>query len=273
MSPSPAAVDFLILGAGWTSTYLIPELTANNITFASTNRSGTTGSLPFTFDPDSSDPTPFTILPSAKTVLITFPIRGPGGSETILRLYSETHGDVNPNFIQLGSTGIWGKQGGYNDRHSPIDTSDARGIAESELLALGGCVLNLSGLWGHSRDPKNWVRRVAPTRDAIAQKTSLHLIHGLDVARAIVAVHRDFTPGERWMLTDLRVYDWWDLAAAWGAGGEDGDRGNQAEWVMELMQEWDVRSLPRPVEMLGRALDGCEFWRRFRLMPKMALAT
>ena len=45
------------------------------------------------------------------------------------------------------------------------------------------------------------------------------MIHGSDVARAILAVHAHFdrATGERWMLTDGRVYDWWDLAYAWGS--------------------------------------------------------
>lgn len=65
------------------------------------------------------------------------------------------------------------------------------------------------------------------------------MIHGLDVARGILAVHNKFSlaAGLRWVVTDGRVYvlrtiislstnlpsiryDWWDLASAWGAGGE-----------------------------------------------------
>jgi hypothetical protein len=47
---------------------------------------------------------------------------------------------------------------------------------------------------------------------------SIHLIHGLDVSRAILAVHANFdkAQGQRWILSDGRVYDWWDLASAWG---------------------------------------------------------
>jgi hypothetical protein len=65
------------------------------------------------------------------------------------------------------------------------------------------------------------------------------MVHGLDVARAILAVHNQFdlAAGLRWIVTDGRVcvpltitylsitlssfsYDWWDLASAWGDGGE-----------------------------------------------------
>ena len=39
-------------------------------------------------------------------------------------------------------------------------------------------------------------------------KTSLHMVHGLDVARAIMAVHDQFSlaAGSRWIVTDGRMY-------------------------------------------------------------------
>ena len=82
------------------------------------------------------------------------------------------------------------------------------------------------------------------------------MIHGLDVARAILAVHfyPSLATGQRWLLTDGRVYDWWDLAGAWGAEGA------QPRWVRELMDEAGVRALPRSVVLLAgvpeRRLDG-----------------
>jgi nucleoside-diphosphate-sugar epimerase len=94
--------------------------------------------------------------------------------------------------------------------------SNPRAESEFELLALSSptspyqtqtTVLNLAGLWGGTRIPRNWVSRVAPTKDALVKKGSVHFIHGEDVARAIIVVHRRFSPGQRWILTDERVYD------------------------------------------------------------------
>lgn len=108
------------------------------------------------------------------------------------------------------------------------------------------------------------------------------MIHGIDVARSILAVHQDFdkAEGQRWILTDERVYDWWDLASAWGSKpstkganivhARDEDRGPQAEWVRELMDEAGVRALPRDIATLGRALDSRDFWRTFVLSPLKA---
>ena len=89
------------------------------------------------------------------------------------------------------------------------------------------------------------------------------MIHGLDVSRAILAVHEHFdrANGERWLLTDGRVYDWWDLASAWG------EEGKQGKWVRELMDEQGVRALPRTPERIGRAMESREFWSTFELEP------
>ncbi|KAL4245291.1 hypothetical protein ABKN59_009814 [Abortiporus biennis] len=289
---SASKVDLLILGAGWTSTFLIPLCHKRQISFAATSRPGShkPDTIPFEFDPHSDDITPFEILPDAKTVLITFPIKVKGASERLVRLYQKTRqdvlvnvdgGTVNPAFIQLGSTGIWDggptiqeKRGVWIDRHSVFDISNDRAAAEEELLKLAPStpttVLNLCGLWGGMRSIKNIVPRVATSKELLRNKGSIHMIHGEDVSRAILAVHEQFNKanGERWILTDGRVYDWWDIAAAWGGNAED--HSPQAKWVRELMIESDVRALPRSVEVLGKGLDGRDFWVTFGLDPVQA---
>ncbi|KAG6845252.1 hypothetical protein H0H87_011987 [Tephrocybe sp. NHM501043] len=165
------------------------------------------------------------------------------------------------------------------DRHTPFPNSSERGSAEAELLTLSTpqhptTVINLSGLWGGARSARNWVPRIAPNKDALRNKGSIHLIHGLDVARAVLAVHGDWekAAGQRWILTDGRVYDWWDLASAWGSPSSGGgiERGPYAKWVRELMNEENVRALPRDIGYLGRALDSREFWFTFGLSPLKA---
>jgi nucleoside-diphosphate-sugar epimerase len=156
----------------------------------------------------------------------------------------------------------------WKDRHSAFDPANARAQAEAELLALldtRATVLNLCGLWGGARDPRHWVARVAPAKATLAGKGSLHMVHGADVARAVLAVHArpETARGQRWLVTDGRVYDWWDLAGAWG-------KGDEPRWARELMREHDVRALPRAPEVLGRALDGREFWDAFALEPTRA---
>ncbi|KAF6755346.1 hypothetical protein DFP72DRAFT_896542 [Ephemerocybe angulata] len=308
------SVDILILGAGWTSTFLIPLLSSHSISYAATTRDGRGDTVKFAFDDnsdsDSENLDDYRALPDAKTVLITFPITKRGASGRLVRCYKESRGrrevGEGARWVQLGSTGIWDGQrrakgstapppppkpveNKWYDRHTPIAPGHERGEAEEELLRLNpSCkttVLNLAGLWGGARSPRNWVGRVAPTKEALRNKGSIHLIHGLDVARAILAIHSNFdkAQGQRWILTDGRVYDWWDLASAWGLPTskdgepphegekeEDGERGPHPRWVRELMQETGVRALPRNVEMLGRAVDSREVWATFGLMPLKA---
>jgi len=264
-TPTPHHVDFLILGAGWTSTFLLPVLDSHNITHAATTRAGSPTTIAFNFDPESTDPTPYNALPSATTVLITFPIKVTGGTKRLVDLYTSTHPGSSPRFIQLGTSSVWNAPG-TSTRHTAIDPTHERGIAETELLSLGGCVLNLSGLWGGARSPQGWVSRVADSKEKLAGKGSLHLIHGEDVTAAVVAVHGcwEEARGQRWLLTDMRSYDWWDLALAWGM--EEHKR-----WVMQLLEERGTGVLPRSVEEKGRALDSSEFWRVFRIWPQECL--
>ncbi|KAJ7447069.1 hypothetical protein B0H11DRAFT_369021 [Mycena galericulata] len=277
-------VDMLILGAGWTSTFLIPLCQESNLTCASTSRSGSGSTIQFEFLPNSDDPEPYKRLPDAKTVLITFPITVSGASERLVKLYTSTRDEsagAPPAFIQLGTTSIWDKApekiasvgSTFYDRHSAF-TVTGRANAEIELLALPPSlarttVLNLAGLWGGQRVVRNWLGRLAPTKEALKSKGSLHLIHGLDLARVILAVHSDFSKaaGQRWLITDGRVYDWWDLASVWGSGSS-GE--GPSLWVRELMQEENVRVLPRNTEFLGRILDSRDFWFEFGLAPLKA---
>lgn len=102
-----ATVDLLILGAGWTSTFLIPLCRSEGVSYSATSRAGGPDTVPFVFDPESEDATPYAQLPTARTVLITFPIKASGASERLVRLYTTTHQEGVFQFIQLGTTSIW----------------------------------------------------------------------------------------------------------------------------------------------------------------------
>lgn len=271
----PHAVDLLILGAGWTATFLIPLLEKESIPYAATTTTGRDATIPFKFNPSSGSAEPYKSLPRAKTILITFPLTGKGPSKTLTGLYRSVHGPHN-HWIQLGHTGIFNQlPDSYSDDHSPYDTADERAVAEDELRALGGTSLNLSGLYGGTRVPRTWLPRLGQSKDDVRKRGAVHFIHGEDVARAIVAAHRHPTPGKRWILADLRVYDWWDLIMSFSAmvEGEEGEgveekRQEFARWVGELMEEEGVRALPREMGKLGRKLDSRGFWREHGLWPR-----
>ncbi|KAF4551291.1 Hypothetical protein D9617_14g077480 [Elsinoe fawcettii] len=287
-------VDLLILGAGWTSTFLLPLLRDADLSHALTTTSGrtvdSTPSIKFKYDPSASDQSYFSVLPAARYVLITFPVKTREEASTLVDAYLDTHPRVQETvrWIVLGSTGIWqvgspyagGEQEGpWFDRYSPYDRDNARALTEEEYLGRGALVLNLSGLWGGQRDPKHWVERVATTKEQVKSKKSLHMVHGVDVGRALVAIVKKWEEdrlsdeckschGQRWMLTDGFVYDWWSLFAGWAEVGSDGkEPSKQSQWVYELMNESGVKALPRSMEELGRCYDTREFWKTFGLGP------
>lgn len=267
-------VELLILGAGWTSTFLIPELEREKISYAATTTTGRDNTLPFKFDPDSGDAEQYKHLPAAKTVLVTFPLVGHTQSKTIVGLYRSIHGAKN-NWIQLGSTGIFNQlPNDWSTDDSPYDKTDSRAIAEDELLQLHGCVLNLCGLYGGARVPRTWLPRLGKSKDDVRKRGAVHFVHGEDVARAIVATHRKFTPGKRWIVADLRVYDWYDLIMSFSAMTEtDSVEATEtaqhfATWVGELMEEENIRALPREMDTLGRKLDSRGFWNYHGIWPR-----
>jgi hypothetical protein len=158
----PSKVDFLILGAGWTSSFLIELFKKGNIKYAATTTTGHDETIPFKFDPESNDVSNFKLLPSAATILITFPLKGEGQSKKLVEFYNRVHPteshDASAHWIQLGSTGIF-KASHWNNSSSPYDKDNARAIAEDELLSLqfiSSTVLNLAGLYDDTlRSPRN----------------------------------------------------------------------------------------------------------------------
>lgn len=279
-------VDVLILGAGWTSQFLVPLFESQYITYALSTPQGTinkfcTGKyddskiVAFYLRPDDPDESEYATLPTATTVIVTFPLKDKGPAKKLVETYNRVHaGSIHTQWILLGSSGVYeGK--GTHDRNSPIK-STPRSIAEEEMLEMGGVVLNLAGLWGSERLPQAWPKRAVTSKQQLKEKGSLHLIHGKDVARACLAVHRKFYPGERYLITDTRCYDWWNLISQWIPALETDNRAaggtlHYNEWLTELLQEENVKTLPRPPQRLGRVLDSDEFWKAMGIEPTVKL--
>ena len=75
-------------------------------------------------------------------------------------------------------------------------------------------------------------------------------------------------------ITDCQVYDWWQLLQTLKPTAIP----NGQQWVEELMNENNVKSLPRPwpkydrpdiPRELERALDSRSFWQSLRLQPSI----
>lgn len=201
--------DILMLGSGWISNFAVPVIASKGLSLSATTRKITEGDtfdrIEFEYGADKDVDEQVRGLPTAKTVIIVFPIRGREKSSKLVESYTRLKG--NAQWIQLGSTGIWGSndagQSPWIDKHTPPDVTNERCQAEEELLALNThdrptAVLNLAGLYGQERKPSNFLKRL---EDKLEQKGSVHFVHGVDVARALIFLHEQFTPGERWVLT------------------------------------------------------------------------
>jgi len=292
MALSLNKIDVLVLGAGWTSQFLVPHLEEAGLSHRLTTRTGTPKDfcvgkydaskiVPFAFDPDSNDEKPYAQLPSADYVIVTFKVEGASAARKLVDTFEKTHTQLDkPRWILMGSTGAYEGEGLHDYKcdykHTP------RTEAEDYLLQntqQRSTVLCLAGLWGDQRIPSGWVKRVAQTKEKLKQKTSLHLIHGDDVARACIAMTRNFQPG-RWIVTDKQVYDWWALVAGWADelekeadAGEDGQKPEYGRWLTELMREKGINELPRDEVKLGRRLDSSKFWELMGIQPETILSS
>lgn len=295
-------VDVLLLGSGWTSSFLLPELHKRRVSLAYTNRSGVKPDSyavpqhPIKWTcPDGSESRlqwrkALKLLPDARLVVVVFALKDSTAAKELVLNYealvAERGNDVRPRWCILGSTGNWGP--GIHTSSSPVTSPSPRSLSEDAVLAATArraIILNLAGLYGGStRHPINWLSKVAGSQEKLAAKASLHLVHGDDVARAVIAVWQSVANnnngsgthpspaslwGRRWIVTDGRVYDWWQLATQLPTPATT--RKQYEEWVTDLRKEYGITSLPRPVadplvpsqqppHFLERALSSTEFW-------------
>jgi hypothetical protein len=99
----------------------------------------------------------------------------------------------------------------------------------------------------------------------------LHLVHGKDVARAILAVHGQFTPGERWLITDQTATDWMKMFLVWGAKEQidtiEDLRQNDPECREAIGDKGTLEDIVRKGGVKPR-LNSDEFWSTFHLKPQ-----
>jgi hypothetical protein len=123
------------------------------------------------------------------------------------------------------------------------------------------------------RLPKNWVWRFGKPESLKGKILSrqLHLVHGKDVARAILAVHRRFSPGERWLITYQTVYDWLKLFLLWGSKEQldliDDLRRVDPDCQKAIGDKDSLEDVVRKGGVWPR-LNSDEFWEHFNLKPQ-----
>ncbi|CAO3595404.1 unnamed protein product [Absidia cylindrospora] len=274
-------VSILILGLGWSSHFLTELLSQNRYTYAATTRDGRNDTIPWTLSDDSAA-IDVSCLPDAETILVTFPVKDAKVMKAFVDAYDKKKSDNKQppaQWIILSSTRPFTSPD-TNNRHSPLDSSvdNNRIPSEEVVLERNGTVLHLAGLWGAQRQPKNWVSRFA-IEEKLKGKLlvrQLHLIHGKDVARAVLATHTGFqkAEGQRWIVTDAGCYDWLQLFSTW-ASSDSTQNFTTLDHDDEVQQKWGKgQTISALVEKDGVAprLDSSDFWTTFELEPKEILS-
>ncbi|KAH8553030.1 hypothetical protein BGW37DRAFT_488096 [Umbelopsis sp. PMI_123] len=261
------SLQVLILGLGWTGQFLQEILLNQKVSFAATTRDGRNGTIGWTM----TDTPDVSTLPWAQTVLVTFPVMSADIMSDLIDNYTATKGPSN--WILMSSTRIFSAD--PSDRHTPIDPTldTGRLPAENVVIKKNGTVLHLCGLWGAQRQPKNWLSRFTK-RESIKGKIlsrQLHLIHGRDIARAILAVHNQFTPGERWLITDQTAIDWLKMIFVWGSKEQvsiiEDLRHNDFECREAIGDKDTLEEIVHKGGVKPR-LNSDEFWATFHLKPQ-----
>ncbi|KAJ2570520.1 hypothetical protein GGH19_005108 [Coemansia sp. RSA 1807] len=264
-------VQVLILGHGFVGQYLTELLSTNSVSYAATTTTGRDATIKWQFSGTDTD---FSALPAAPFVVVMFPVNGATDADHLCHGYTTHHQTICPDYtpprwILLGSTRAFTQT--PSTKYTPPDTTLGGPRMDAEVRAIEkytACVLNLVGLWGGARCPRDWARFY--TKDRLRTRLndrSLHLVHGADVARAILAVVRDRTINGRWLVSDQRVYDMLQIVLC-----DDRVRG----LLSELLEEKDVQALLHATRVedveLGtmcvtRRVDSSHFWDRAAIQP------
>ncbi|KAJ1916985.1 hypothetical protein H4219_003456 [Mycoemilia scoparia] len=225
-------IELLILGQGFIGKYVSEYCSQKGTSFESTTRDGRDNTVKWALPENDQKELCVDELPIATSILITFPVKDPVLLDHFVSEYTKHCSVQDPQeqqqqqqqeiqWIYLGSTRGF-TQIPSNHKTIPDKKADLQRLQSEEMLMTkhNGCVLNLAGLWGGQREPKNWAQRFK-TADSIRRRISnrtLHLVHGQDVAQAIVDhLIPSFTPNKRWLLSDGRVYDMLEVIVKCGS--------------------------------------------------------
>ncbi|KAJ2743846.1 hypothetical protein GGI20_003423 [Coemansia sp. BCRC 34301] len=277
----------LVLGQGFVGKYLADLLKAHKVDYASTTTSGREDTIAWCWSERADDDDvcdPYSMLPAAESIVITFPLKGGAEARHLITGYlcyhRKVHGDTyTPFWVYLGSTRPFKGTPSTRQTRPDLIAGGPRVEAEEYVIsAHAGCVLNLAGLWGGERVPDKWSRFYSDKeqlRNRLRDR-SLHLIHGADAARSIFAIigHKDKASrfAGRWLVSDEKVYDVLQIFV-----GADHIR----SFLEDLMDDDEVK------EMLGadkigdiemgaafvtKRIDSSHFWSQLQLKPKYVYA-
>ncbi|MEK7237319.1 MAG: hypothetical protein AAB242_11890 [Nitrospirota bacterium] len=222
MTPQPKP-PLLLLGSGYTGRSLMAEASRQSRPAVATSRDpdrhladmSPTQRLRF----DLAQPDTWKNIPLGADIIWCFPAT----PLEHVQAYARTHRVHSGRLVVLGSTSAYevGESQEYPprwiDESAPIDLTKPRVQGEEYVRnELGAIVLRVAGIYGHGRNPLNWIRqrRVGPSRKYV------NLIYVEDLAAICLAVLERGRPGEVYNVSDGQPHTWSEICVTaqqcWG---------------------------------------------------------
>lgn len=197
----------VILGCGFVGKYLIKKL-ENNFDVYATSRNPENNLKDFanalTFDLTHSDT--YKNIPSNSTIIWNFPAQ-PFDKVTSFYNYCLEH-SISIKII-YGSTSAYLKKQGEVTENDPTDENIERVKGENFLLAKGTNILQLSGIYGHDKQPFNWLNK-GLIKNANKNVNLIHVDDIVNITEKVLAIDIN---NQRINVTDGQEYLWKDLWA------------------------------------------------------------
>lgn len=143
---------------------------------------------------------------SARCLVVTFPLVEHPALWPVLASHPA-------HVVLLGTTGSH-QRAPVIDEDTPEVAGHPRLASEAAVLASGGTVLRLAGLYGSPRDPLRWLAAGRVGREP----RQVNLVHGDDVARLVLEVAADPQPGV-FVVSDGERHTWAVIAETAHAAG------------------------------------------------------
>lgn len=138
------------------------------------------------------------------SLIITFPLH----SVPTKYLLTEAFSKVSRRKWLLGTTSIYKREGEIRES-TPKNPEHERFEIEEKFLESGGKILRLSGIYGPSRNPADWIRKGLVRKS----KRQLNLCHISDITEAVRGILSDLEdklPSEL-VLSDNQWHTWWEI--------------------------------------------------------------
>lgn len=195
----------VLLGCGFVGKYLNDFLKKENYDIILTSRNPEVNLSEFsnTIKFDLSDPLTYQNIPENSEIIFLFPAEP---FELVQNFYNYIHTKSHIRIV-LGTTSIYTDKTGIINESSSIDADNKRFHGESFLMKKGSIILSLSGIYGGTRHPFDWLNKGLIKN---ANKT-VNLIHVNDICHIILKFLQSDVNSERFNISDGSIYWWREL--------------------------------------------------------------